>query len=73
MIELVGPGSSFGETLMFTGRPCLINGQTPIGTLLPTVKKDALVDEIERDPRFAMRMLAGVSRRLHGLVRDVEA
>jgi CRP-like cAMP-binding protein len=29
--------------------------------------------EIERDPRFAMRMLAGISRRLHGLVHDVEA
>ena len=32
-----------------------------------------VVAEIERDARFAMRMLAGISRRLHGLVRDVEA
>ena len=28
--------------------------------------------EIERDARFSLRMLAGISRRLHGLVRDVE-
>lgn len=26
----------------------------------------------ECDPRFSMHMLAGISRRLHGLVRDVE-
>jgi CRP-like cAMP-binding protein len=73
VIELVGPGNSFGEALMFTGQPYIINGQSLTDTLLLTVKKHAVVGEIERDPRFAMRMLAGISRRLHGLVRDVEA
>ncbi|MBL8352915.1 MAG: Crp/Fnr family transcriptional regulator [Burkholderiaceae bacterium] len=73
VIELIGPGGSFGEALMFTGRPYIINGQSLTDTLLLTVKKHAVVGEIERDPRFAMRMLAGISRRLHGLVRDVEA
>jgi CRP-like cAMP-binding protein len=73
VIELVGPGSSFGEALMFTDRPYIINAQSLTDTLLLTVKKGAVVGEIERDPRFAMRMLAGISRRLHGLVRDVEA
>ena len=33
----------------------------------------AVVAEIERDSRFALRMLAGISRRLHGLVHDVQA
>jgi CRP-like cAMP-binding protein len=28
--------------------------------------------EIQRDPHFALHMLAGVSRRLHGLIQDVE-
>ena len=73
VIELVGPGNSFGEALMFTGQPYIINGQSLTDTLLLTVKKFAVVGEIERDARFAMRMLAGISRRLHGLVRDVEA
>jgi CRP-like cAMP-binding protein len=73
VIELVGPGASFGEALMFTGRPYIINGQALTDTLLLTVKKTAVVAEIEQDARFAMRMLAGISRRLHGLVRDVEA
>jgi CRP/FNR family transcriptional regulator, dissimilatory nitrate respiration regulator len=73
VIELVGPGNSFAEALMFTGKPYIINAQALNDTLLLTVKKDAVVGEIERDPRFAMRMLAGISRRLHGLVHDVEA
>ncbi|HRI18157.1 MAG TPA: helix-turn-helix domain-containing protein, partial [Burkholderiaceae bacterium] len=42
-------------------------------TLLFTVSKQAVLAEIERDYRFALPMLAGVSRRLHGLVHDVEA
>ena len=73
VIELIGPGNSFAEALMFTGRPYIINAQALTDTLLLTVKKHAVVDEIERDPRFALRMLAGISRRLHGLVHDVEA
>jgi CRP-like cAMP-binding protein len=36
------------------------------------VSKQAVFGEIERDPRFSMHMLAGISRRLHGLVKDVE-
>lgn len=73
VIELVGPGNSFAEALMFTGKPYIVNAQALTDTLLLTVQKDAVVGEIERDPRFAMRMLAGISRRLHGLVHDVEA
>jgi len=73
VIELVGPGQSFAEALMFTGRPYFINAQALTDTLLLSVGKPAVLHEIESDPRFAMRMLAGISRRLHGLVHDVQA
>ena len=73
VIEIMGPGQSFAEALMFTGRPYIISAQALTDTLLLTVKKHAVEDEIARDPRFALRMLAGISRRLHGLVHDVEA
>lgn len=73
VIELVSPGQSFAEALMFTDKPYFINAQALTDTLLLTVQKSAVLDEIDRDPRFALRMLAGISRRLHGLVRDVEA
>ncbi len=73
VIELVGPGNSFAEALMFTDKPYIINAQALTDTLLLSVSKRAVVGEIERDSRFAMRMLAGISRRLHGLVHDVQA
>lgn len=73
IIELIGPGHSFAEALMFTDRPYIINAQTLSDSLVLTVSKKAVLTEIEADSRFALRMLAGISRRLHGLVQDVEA
>ncbi|MDI4634134.1 Crp/Fnr family transcriptional regulator [Pelomonas sp. V22] len=73
VIELAGPGHSFAEALMFTDKPYIINAQALTDSLVLSVGKAAVVAEIEQDPRFAMRMLAGISRRLHGLVHDVEA
>lgn len=73
VIELIGPGLSFAEALMFTGKPYIVNAQALTDSLLLTVKKHAVLAEIEHDPKFSLRMLAGISRRLHGLVHDVEA
>lgn len=73
VIELAGPGTSFAEAIMFIDKPHFINAQTLTDTLLLSVGKRAVLDEIALDPRFALRMLAGISRRLHGLVRDVQA
>lgn len=73
VIEIAGPGITFAEALMFTERPYIINAQALSDTLLLSVGKDAVVDEIERDPRFALRLLGGISRRLHGLVHEVQA
>lgn len=73
VIELAGPGISFAEALMFTGKPYIINAQALSESVVLSVGKAAVVREIGDDPRFAMRMLAGISRRLHGLVHDVQA
>ena len=48
-------------------------GIVEIGEERQSVGKDAVLREIGNDPRFCMRMLAGLSRRLHGLVNDVQA
>jgi len=73
VLELIGPGQSFGEAIMFTDRPYILGAQSLADTLLLMVSKQAVLAEIERDHRFALRMLAGLSRRMHGLVHDVEA
>ena len=73
VVELIGPGQSFAEAIMFTNRPYILSAQSLVDTLLLSVSKQAVLAEIERDHRFALRMLAGLARRLHGLVHDVEA
>jgi CRP-like cAMP-binding protein len=73
VVEIVGPGFSFGEALMFMEKPYIVMAQTLADSLLLHVGKQAVFDEIERDPAFTKRMLAGLSRRLHGLIGDVEA
>lgn len=73
VIELIGPGHSFAEAFMFLGKPCLVNAQALADATLLVVPRQAVVQELEADSRFALRMLAGLSRRLHGLVADVQA
>lgn len=73
VIELIGPGHTFAEALLFTDKPYIVNAQALTDALVLSVHKDAITAEIARDGRFALRMLAGISRRLHGLVRDVQA
>jgi CRP-like cAMP-binding protein len=73
VIELAGPGASFAEALMFAGQAYIVNAQALADSLVLSVDKKAVLTEILGDPRFAMRMLAGLSRRLHVMVRDVQA
>jgi CRP-like cAMP-binding protein len=73
VIEIVGPGFSFGEALMFMERPYIVMAQTLADSLLLHVSKQAVFDGLEHDAGFAKKMLAGLSRRLHGLIIDVES
>lgn len=72
IIEIVSPGQSFAEAMMFIGMPCIVNAQALSDAVIVCISKQAVLSEIEQDPRFSMRMLAGISRRLHRLVKDVE-
>mgnify|MGYP000938794617 FL=1 len=73
VIELCGPGHSFAEAVMFMDMPYMISAQTLTDSLILTVGKAAVLGEIAANPDFSLRMLAGLARRLHGLVKDVEA
>ncbi len=73
VVEIVRPGSSFGEALMFLDKPYIVFAQALADSMLLHVAKRTVLEELAREPGFARRMLSGLSRRLHGLVRDVEA
>jgi CRP-like cAMP-binding protein len=73
VVEIVGPGHSFGEALMFMERPYIVMAQALADSLVLHVSKGVIFEGIARDPGLARRMLAGLSRRLHSLVSDVES
>ena len=73
VVEIVRPGQSFGEALMFLDKPYIVFAQALSDAMLLHVARHAVLAELGRDTGFALRMLSGLSRRLHGLVRDVEA
>ncbi len=73
VVEIVRPGQSFGEALMFLDKPYIVFAQALSDAMLLHVARHAVLEELGRDTGFALRMLSGLSRRLHGLVRDVEA
>ena len=73
VIEIIGPGLTFAEAIMFVDSPYIVTAQTLADSLLLHVSKVAVFAELEQNPGFARKMLTGLSRRLHGLIRDVES
>jgi len=73
VVRIIGPGDSFGEALMFMEKNYIVSAQALADTLLLHVGKAAIFREIDTQPGFARKMLAGLSQRLHSLVSDVEA
>ena len=73
VVEIVAPGYSFGEALMFMEKAYILMAQALADSLLLHVSKNVVFAESERDPKFSRKMLSGLSRRLHGLISDVEA
>ncbi len=73
VLQIFGPGQSFGEAVMFLEHPYPVHAQCLADTLLLHVAKNALFEAIDASPDFARRMLGGLSLRLHELVTDVEA
>jgi len=72
VIELMGPGQSFGEAVMFLEKPYMVTAETLSDSKLLHIARETVFTEIDRDPRFARRMLAGLSYRLHHLISDIE-
>lgn len=72
VVEIISPGQSFAEALVFFDKPYIVSAQTLTDAMVVNVSKQGVIREIQQDPRFALHMLAGLSKRLHGLIQDVE-
>jgi len=72
VVDLNGPGQSFGEAVMFMERPHVVTAQALSDSMLLYVGKEVVFEELARDPQFVRRMIAGLSSRLHRLMSDLE-
>ena len=72
VVELLGPGQSFGEAVMFMERPHVVSAQTLADSMLLYVNREIVFEELARDAKFVRRIIAGLSRRLHHLMGDLE-
>jgi CRP/FNR family transcriptional regulator, dissimilatory nitrate respiration regulator len=73
IIDVIGPRQSFGEAVMFLGRPYPVFAQAMSDTLVLKIGKQTVFNLLAIDTSFARAMLAGLSLRLHALVGDVES
>lgn len=72
VVEILGPGQSFGEALMFLDEPYLVFAETLADSLLLHIGKAAIFQELEHSQVFARRLLGGLAQRLHRILSDLE-
>ncbi|MFO1429746.1 MAG: Crp/Fnr family transcriptional regulator [Candidatus Competibacteraceae bacterium] len=73
VLEIVGPGQSFGEAILFLEKPYPVFAQALIDAMVLHIGKPAIFSALDSDKTLARKMLAGLSMRLHSLIHDVEA
>ena len=72
VVEVMGPGQSFGEAVMLLERPYPVYAQALADSVLLHISRAVVFSGIERDPRFARRIISGLACRLHSLMTDLE-
>jgi CRP-like cAMP-binding protein len=72
VLEVIKPGESFGEALLFLDKPYPVFAQAVQDSVVLDVPGDSVLALLDQDSRFARKMLAGISMRLHELVSNLE-
>ena len=73
IVEILGPGQSFGESIMLLGKPHVLHAEALADSLLLHIGRDVILEVVERNQAFARRMLNELSLRLYRLVADIES
>ena len=69
---MVGAGRSFGEAVMFLDKPYLVTARAVADSLVLEVAKEAVFEELGRNPLFARRIIGALAARLELLVRELD-
>ncbi|TAK47356.1 MAG: Crp/Fnr family transcriptional regulator [Betaproteobacteria bacterium] len=72
LVNLIGAGRTFGEPVMYLEKPYHLSATALKDSLLVQVSKPAVLAEIERNPKFARRVIVDLARRVEMMVRELE-
>ena len=73
VIELIGPGGHIGLAAAVLGAPEAVMAHTLADSSLLLIPCEALLDCAADNPRFALQLVAELSRQVCGLISDIEA
>ncbi len=73
VVEILRPGQTFGEAVMFMDKPYVVMAQALTDAQLIHIGKQVFFDEMACDPLFCRKIIAGLAQRLHHLMADVES
>lgn len=72
VIGTMNAGATFAEAIIFLDIPCPVSAQATQDGVLLVASKNVLLDVLDRDTRFARKMLASLSMKLHQSMADIE-
>jgi CRP-like cAMP-binding protein len=72
-LDVVEAGETFGDITMFLEQPYYLSATTLEDSLLAYIPRYAFLQLIERDSRFALRMLGSLSLRMRSVVENIES
>lgn len=72
-LDVVEAGQTFGDITMFLEQPYYLSATTLEDSLLAYIPRYAFLQLIERDSRFALRMLGSLSMRMREVVENIES
>lgn len=72
VVHMCGPGSTFGEAVLFLERPYPVTAQATVDSIVLLIAKRTLLEAIGNSTNLARKMLASLSVRLHELLDDME-
>lgn len=73
VLSILNPVQSFGEPELFGSRSYTSYAEAVMATVVLQIGKEAILNQVERDPQFALRMLQTLADRHAELERDAAA
>ncbi|PIX97678.1 MAG: Crp/Fnr family transcriptional regulator [Hydrogenophilales bacterium CG_4_9_14_3_um_filter_63_34] len=73
VVHMCGPGSTFGEAVLFQEHPYPVMAQTTVDSIVLLITKRTLLEAMDSSPILVRRMLASLSLHLHELLENMES